>query len=85
MKPYKFEQANIAFAVDQDEYLTLPAFLDVNDHFGRVISCWQPSFLERLQILFTGKVWVSQLTFNQRLQPQRVDAQSPFMTDPTDI
>jgi len=66
MKPVTFKEANVNFAESQDQYETLPAFKD-ND--GVVISCWKMSFIERLRILFHGKVWMSLMTFNKPLTP----------------
>lgn len=68
MKPINFKEANVTFAKDQPEYQPLPAFRNDSPQ-GEVVSCWQLSFKERIKILFTGKLWVSLLTFNQPLTP----------------
>lgn len=68
MKPIEFPEQNIVFAKDQPEYLPLPAFRNDSPE-GEVISCWQLSFSERLRILFTGKLWVSLMSFNKPLTP----------------
>lgn len=68
MKPIEFPEANVVFAKDQPEYTPLPAF-KANTPEGECISCWQLSFSERLRLLFTGKLWVSLMTFNGPLQP----------------
>jgi hypothetical protein len=68
MKPIQFPEANVTFAKDQPEYQPLPAFRN-NSEMGEVVSCWQLSFRERLRILFTGKLWVSLMTFNNPLTP----------------
>ena len=75
MKPIKFKEANFTFAIHQPEYLPLPAWRG-ND--GTVISCWRFSWRERLKLLITGKIWLKVLTFNQPLQPQRLDVDRPF-------
>ena len=67
MKPIKFKGHNVVFAENQEEYQPLPAFYDQD---GTVISCWKLSFRERLKMLFTGKLWMSMLTFGNPLQPQ---------------
>jgi len=67
MKPVKFKESNVIFAVDQPEYLPLPAFRDLNQ--GSVVSCWKLGIRERIKMLFTGKVWLGLLTFNKPLQP----------------
>jgi hypothetical protein len=75
MKPVDFKESNITFAKDQPPYLPLPAWR--NDK-GTVISCWSLSLIERLKVLITGKIWIRTLTFNQPLQPQRLDVDYPF-------
>lgn len=68
MKPIKFKEQNVTFAENQPEYQPLPA-LRVNNELGEVISCWQLSFIERLRILFTDKLWVSLASFGKPLTP----------------
>ena len=63
MKPIEFEQQNCVYAKEQPEYLPLPAHKTKE---GEVISCWELSLRERLKLLFTGKMFYSQLTFNQK-------------------
>lgn len=78
MKPIEFPEQNIVFAKDQPEYLPLPAFM--NDSLqGEVVSCWRLSFMERIRILWTGKLWVELLTFNKPLTP------SFFTTKKSDV
>lgn len=71
MKPVYFKEANITFAKDQPQYLPLPA---ERSEDGMVTTCWQMSFKERIKVLFTGKVWLQTLTFNNPLQPQKLRA-----------
>ena len=68
MKPIKFPEANVMFAVNQSEYAPLPAFKRKEPH-GGVVSCWQLTLIERLRLLFTGKIWLCMLTFQKPLQP----------------
>ena len=68
MQPVEFHGQNVVFAKDQPEYLPLPAFRNDSPE-GEVISCWKLSFTERIRILFTGKLWVSMMTFNKPLTP----------------
>ena len=75
MKPIKFKEANFTFAKEQPPYIPLPAWRGDD---GTVISCWQLSRRERLKLLITGKIWLKVLTFNQPLQPQRLDVDRPF-------
>jgi len=70
----KFPECNVTYAEDQPEYLPLPA-LKMDD--GEIVTCWNPSILERLKILFTGKIWLNVLTFNKPLQPLLMSANKP--------
>lgn len=81
MKPIDFPQANAVFGKDQAEYVPLPCHL-ATDQFGTLISCWQLSAEEAAKVAETGVVWLAQLTFGQRLQPQLVSADSPFADAP---
>ena len=66
MKPIKFKEQNCVFAEKQDEYLNLPA---LKTKEGVVISCWDLSLLERLRLLFTGRLWLGLWSFNKPLTP----------------
>lgn len=68
MKPIKFPEHNVVYAENQEEYIPLPAF-KADTPEGEVVSCWKLSFRERLRILFTGKLWVMIMTFNNPLTP----------------
>jgi hypothetical protein len=78
MKSIKFRESNVVIAKYQPEYLPLPAWYDKSSPRGEVISCWKLSFIERLRILFTGKLWFRVLTFHHPLQPQRPSVEYPF-------
>lgn len=68
MRPTKFKDQNVVFAKDQPEYQPLPA-LKFPGGEGEVISCWKLSLRERIKVLFTGRVWLSLLSFNHPLTP----------------
>lgn len=78
MKPIHFPESNAVYAKDQPEYIPLPVFKSDTPE-GQCISCWQLSFTERLRILFTGKLWVSLMTFHKPLTP------SFFTTKKSDV
>lgn len=78
MKPIEFPEQNIVFAKDQPQYLQLPAHV-VDEPEGRVISCWQLTEEEILEILMSGKLWITQMSFNEKLQPIRPQTGSPFV------
>ena len=56
----------VVFAKDQPEYNPLPALLEED---GTVHTRWRLSLKERLQVLFSGDIYLALLTFNQPLQP----------------
>jgi len=75
VKPTVFPEQNTIFAKDSANYIPLTAH---KSDSGMVISCWSLSFMERLTVLFTGKIWLSVLTFNKDLQPQLPQTSNPF-------
>lgn len=77
MKPTTFEGSNTEFAKDQDEYLTLPAWR--SDGGDEVVTCWSLSWMERLQLLITGRLWLRQLVFGHPLQPQLPQVEKPLL------
>lgn len=77
MTPTTFPEHNRVWAKDQPEYLPLPAYTDST----QTITCWHLTFLERLHVLLTGRLWLSQLNFGNPLQPQKPSIASPF-TEP---
>ena len=77
MKPIKFKEQNCVFAENQEPYLPLPAYRH-NDDLACVSSCWGLSILERLKVLFIGKVWVTMPTFGKPLTPLKVESKNPI-------
>jgi len=71
MKPVKFREQNCTYAENQPEYLPLPVYKDPGPG-GDVVSCWRLSFIERLRVIFTGKIWLVMLSFNKPLTPIRL-------------
>lgn len=76
MKLIEFKEQTVVFAKDQPEYLPLPAYQYL-DQEGTILFCWKMSFIERVKVLFTGKLWHQVLTFNQPLQPQLLLTDKP--------
>lgn len=70
MKPVEFPQTNVIYGEGQPEYWPLPAHRTDD---GIVTSCWHAGWLDRIRILFRGRVYVRTMTFRQRLQPIAVD------------
>lgn len=75
MKPISFREQNIVIAKDQPEYIPIPALKDAR---GMVTMCWQFSWWERVQMLFTGKLWHQVMTFNAPLQPIKLSLDKPL-------
>ena len=74
MKPIDFERRNVIFAKNQPQYLPLPAYKNKD---GQIITCWKLDLFERIRILFTGKLFLRVLTFNQPLQPLKLEVKFP--------
>jgi hypothetical protein len=68
MKPIKFPEHNVVFAKNQPQYQPLPV-LKYSSPEGDVVSCWALSWKERFRILFSGRIWLCLMTFNDPLQP----------------
>lgn len=66
MKAINFPEANVGIAEDQEEYNTLPSFVDEK---GVVVSCFQLNAVEIETIIKNRKIWVHHLTGGQPLQP----------------
>ena len=73
--PTTFREQNTTYAEDQPEYSPLPAFREPD---GTVTSCWRLGLLDRIRVLFTGRLWVSTLTFGDPLQPLALRSENPF-------
>lgn len=72
----EFEQQNAEFGVNQKEYRNLPAFLDKS---GDVVTCWKVPLKHRVAILFTGRFFIWQRTFNKPLNPILPLSVNPFV------
>lgn len=80
MIPSDFSQRNAVFGEGQSEYIPLPGYR-VPGIQGRVITLWRGTWRERFKFLFTGELWLSQLTFNTNLQPILPAIDSPLVTE----
>lgn len=83
MLPVKFPYVN-ATHVKSGE-LPLPAYSDGI----QTISCWSLTWIERLKVLRSGRIWIRQKNFNQPLQALRPQTRDPFpkmiITGPTGV
>lgn len=64
----------VVYAKDQPEYIPLPVR---RDHQGTVVTCWELSWTERLKMVLRGKFYLTVLTFNNPLQPIRLEMNKP--------
>lgn len=62
------------YAKDQPEYTPLPVFRQED---GTVLSRWRLTWRERLQIAFSGNMYLLVMTFNQPLQPVLLQTEKP--------
>lgn len=74
MKPANFPEQNVIYAENQPQYTPLPAF---KTDEGEVITAWDLSDDELDKIQRTGRIYLSQLTFNQDLQPVLLTVDRP--------
>lgn len=74
MTPVEFPEQTTVWARNQPRYQPLPAF--TNDL--ETVSCWSVSWYERLQLLWSGRLWLRQYNFGQPLQAQLPQVESPF-------
>jgi hypothetical protein len=68
MDPVKFKGHNLVLAENQEEYRPLPVCHELTGN-GAMVCCWKLSFWERVKLLFKGKIFIRQLTFNMPFQP----------------
>ena len=78
MNLVEFPEQTTVIARNQPPYKPMPAWVDHESQDGRVICVWEFTFKERLQVLLRGKLWHHILTFGQPVQPQALQATSPF-------
>lgn len=76
MKARNFKQQNVIFAKDQEEYLPLPAYCDTETRTATF--SFKLSEEEIKQVIETGTIYLTTLTFNQPLQPISQSLLNPF-------
>ena len=79
MTAIDFPECTHVLAKDQPQYHMLPIHREKNDLSGTVTSCWRLTFWERVKVLFTGRVWLLQLTFGEQFQPICPTTKYPFV------
>jgi hypothetical protein len=81
MEPVEFAEQTHTLAKDQPQYRPLPVHM-VDEPERRMISCWKLTWLERLQLLISGRLWLMQMTFGDALQPLLPQVNVPFAREP---
>lgn len=79
MKTVEFKECNITYAKNQPEYLPLRCHISRD---GMVTSCWGLSLIERIKVVWSGKIYLQILTSNHTsnytLQPLKMMANNPL-------
>lgn len=70
MRAIDFKGTNCVYAENQSQYIDLPVHKTPD---GVATSCWKLSFVERIKVLFKGKIYLSVMTFDKPLQPLKMD------------
>ena len=72
MKAYKFLEINTVFAEDNPEYKTF-AYVDPSPKGNKdIVICYTMTFMEKLMIILTGKIWVNITSGDGKLRPMRL-------------
>jgi len=77
MEAREFKGQNVIFAEHQEEYSSLPALLDREQ--GTAMFSFKLSEEEIKQVIETGTVYLTILTFNKSLQPIGPSLMNPFV------
>lgn len=76
MKPIKFKEVNKTWfkpaSMTDEECGALPVFQDNK----QIISCWKISLFEKIKLLFTGKIWLWNIS--QIQTPIALGCEHPF-------
>lgn len=60
-------------------YAAVPVHMFHGDARGRMCCCWKLTWLERVQVLFTGRIWHVMVTYGQPVPPQYLSPIKPYM------
>jgi len=72
MKAINFKGCNLTLAENQPQYQPLPVCYQGGGE-AAMTSCMKLTLKERIKLLFTGKLFITQLTFNTGFHPQRIE------------
>ena len=74
MKAIGFTGCNATYAENQPEYLNLPVHKAED---GLITTCWELSFIDKVKVVLTDKIFLQVLTFNKPLQPLKMLGRKP--------
>lgn len=77
MKAIEFPAVNVWIAEHQDEYETLPVYVEPDNPQTPMTMCFELDEAERIQVQETGKIWLTMLTFGQKFHPIRMSCKMP--------
>jgi hypothetical protein len=78
-----FEKYEIVLAKDQPEYRPLPA-LHLEGH-KLTLTRWQPTWKERLRLIFGGSVYLWTWTYGHSFHPTSLEIRKPELQLPPDV
>ncbi len=66
----------VLLAENQPEYIALPSIISAG--LGGVVTTrWRFTWKERLQLLWSGNLWLQQMTFHRNVQPVKIVTVQP--------
>lgn len=83
MKAIEFPGVNVRIAEKQEEYETLPAYVDQSQKSTPVLMCFKLDEDEMEQVKESGQIWLTILTFGGPLQPIGMKCLKPEFTQET--
>lgn len=83
MKAINFKEVNVRIAENQEEYETLPVKINLVDPAAPTTMCIELDQAEINQVVRTGRIWLTVLTFKQNFHPIKMSLLKPDdCTDP---
>lgn len=68
MEQVDFRQTNNRLAVNGKN----PVSVFIDENMGLVVSCWRPTFWERLKLLFTGRIFLCMMSAKKNVPLTRL-------------
>ena len=79
--PVLHEVAGLTEHVAHSEYPEFPDLPALVNRDGKVTTRWRATFLERLQVLIFGDIWIQSYAANNKFQPILVMVDQPDAVD----